>query len=115
MLILPVTRIPSPTIRSSDTFTTVTVEFLPQARTEWVEAIPFYNEQRSDLGFEFALEVDRTLERIVQYPHAWTLIAERTRRALVDRFPYGILYYVHADSIVVTAVMNLRQRPRSPD
>ena len=102
MLILPVTRIPSPTIRSSDTFTTVTVEFLPQARTEWVEAISFYNEQRSDLGFEFALKVDRTLARIVQYPHAGT-------------FDRGTLYYVHADSIVVTAVMNLRQRPRSPD
>ena len=85
MLILPVTRIPSPTIRSSDTFTTVTVEFLPQARTEWVEAISFYHEQRSDLGFEFALKVDRTLERIVQYPHAWTLIAERFTTSTLTR------------------------------
>jgi len=93
----------------------VTVEFLPQARTEWVEAISYYNEQRSDLGYEFALEVDRTLERVHQFPHAWALIAERTRRALVDRFPYGILYYVDGDTIVVTAVMNLRREPRSVD
>ena len=93
----------------------MTVEFLPQARTEWVEAVSFYNEQRSDLGYEFALEVDRTVERILQFPHAWTLIAARTRRALVDRFPYGILYYVHDDAIVVTAVMNLRQNPRAMD
>ena len=93
----------------------MTVEFLPQARTEWVEAISFYNEQRSDLGYEFALEVDRTVERILQFPYAWTLIAARTRRALVDRFPYGILYYVHDDAIVVTAVMNLRQNPRAMD
>ena len=82
----------------------MTVEFLPQARTEWVEAISYYNEQRSDLGHEFALEVDRTLERILQFPHAWALIGERTRRALVDRFPYGILYYVHGDAIVVTQI-----------
>ena len=33
----------------------------------------------------------------------------------LDRFPYGILYYVHGDAIVVTAVMNLRQKPRSMD
>ncbi len=93
----------------------MTVEFLPQARTEWAEAISYYNDQRSNLGYEFALEVDRTVERILQYPHAWTLIAKRTRRALVDRFPYGILYYVHGDVIIVTAVMNLRQEPRALD
>lgn len=91
----------------------MTVEFLPQARTEWAEAISYYNDQRSNLGYEFALEVDRTVERILQHPDAWTLIAKRTRRALVDRFPYGILYYVRGDAIIVTAVMNLRQRPRT--
>lgn len=91
----------------------MTVEFLPQARREWAEAISFYNEQRSNLGYEFAIEIDRTVERIRQHPHAWTLIATRTRRALVDRFPYGILYYVHGDVIVVTAVMNLRRKPRA--
>ena len=55
------------------------------------------------------------LERILQFPHAWVLVGERTRRALVDRFPYGILYYIHGEVIVVTAVMNLRQKPRSLD
>ena len=68
----------------------MTVEFLPQARTEWAEAIAYYNEQRSNLGYEFALEIDRTVARILQHPLAWTLVAKRTRRALVDRFPYGI-------------------------
>ena len=67
----------------------MTVEFLPQARTEWVEAISYYNEQRSDLGHEFALEVDRTLERILQFPRAWALIAERTRRAPSTDFLTG--------------------------
>ena len=67
----------------------MTVEFLPQARIEWADAISYYNDQRSNLGYEFALEVDRTVERILQHPHAWTLIAKRTRRALVDRFPYN--------------------------
>ena len=93
----------------------MTVEFLPQARTEWAEAIAYYNDQRSNLGYEFALEIDRTVERILQHPLAWTLVAKRTRRALVDRFPYGILYYVHGEAIVVTAVMNLRQEPRALD
>ena len=93
----------------------MTVEFLSQARLEWAEAISYYNGQRSNLGYEFALEIDRTVERILQHPHAWTLIAKRTRRALVDRFPYGVLYHVRGSTIVVTAVMNLRRKPRSLD
>lgn len=89
----------------------MTVRFVPQARAEWLEAIAYYNEQRTGLGYEFALEVDRTIERILQFPGAWQRISERTRRALIDRFPYGVLYTIDDDVILVTAVMNLRRRP----
>ena len=89
------------------------VRFLSQARAEWLDAVSYYNEQRAGLGYEFALQVDRTIERVVQFPEAWQQISGRTRRALIDRFPYGVLYTIDDDVIVVTAVMNLRRGPSS--
>jgi len=46
------------------------IEFLPPARAELTDAISYYNIQSEGLGYEFAAEVKRTLERIVQYPDA---------------------------------------------
>ncbi|TVQ26000.1 MAG: type II toxin-antitoxin system RelE/ParE family toxin [Spirochaetaceae bacterium] len=91
----------------------MTVEFLRKARIEWLEAIEYYNQERAALGFEFALEVDRTVSRIVQFPEAWARVGPRTRRALLDRFPYGLLYTLKPDRIVITAVMNLRRKPET--
>jgi len=47
------------------------IEFLPPAIAELTDAISYYNVQSEGLGYEFAAEVKRTLERIVQYPNAW--------------------------------------------
>ena len=91
----------------------MTVEFTTRAREEWSEAVDYYNEQRAGLGYEFVLEVERAIERVTQFPEAWAKIAPRTRRILLDRFPYGVLYYPEADRIVVTAVMNLRKKPEA--
>ena len=45
--------------------------FLSPARDELTEAIAYYNGQSEGLGYEFAAEVKKTLERIVKYPNAW--------------------------------------------
>ena len=47
------------------------IEFLPPAIAELTDAISYYNVQSEGLGYEFAAEVKRTLERIAQYPDAW--------------------------------------------
>jgi hypothetical protein len=90
----------------------MTVDFTSEARTEWLNAISYYNGQRSNLGFEFAIEVDRTLANIVEYPESWPLVGPRTRRSLVRRFPYAVMYYVHRDTILVVSVANLRRKPK---
>jgi plasmid stabilization system protein ParE len=89
------------------------IEFLDPARKELAEAIAYYNQQSEGLGFRFAVEVRRTLSRVVQYPQAWPLIAERTRRCRTSGFPYGILYQIREDMILIVAVMHLRRHPDS--
>jgi hypothetical protein len=89
------------------------IEFLDPAKKELVEAIAYCNEQSEGLGYRFAAEVERTLSRIVQYPHAWPPISKRTRRCRTIGFPYGVIYQVGEDVIFVVAVMHLHRHPDS--
>lgn len=89
------------------------VEFLDPAHEDLVEAIAHYSLQRAGLGLEFAAEVKRTIGRIVQFPEAWPLLSRRSRRCRTSRFPYGVIYQVRKDAIVVVAVMHLAQEPNS--
>jgi hypothetical protein len=82
------------------------------AEGEFAEAVDGYNEQCPGLGFEFAAEVQRTFERIRCHPTAWPVYSERSRRCLTDRFPYGVLYQVRGDHVLVGAILHLRRDPR---
>ena len=89
------------------------IEFLDPARKELAEAIAYYNRESEGLGYRFAAEMRGTLSRIVQYPQAWPLISERARRCRTKGFPYGVIYQVREDVILIVAVMHLRRHPDS--
>lgn len=89
------------------------VDFLQPAQAELVDAVAYYNLQSEGLGYEFAVEVKRTLGRIMQYPDAWSALSERTRRCRTSRFPYGVVYQVRGETILIVAVMHLHARPGS--
>ena len=89
------------------------VDFLRPAQAEFGDAIAYYNLQSEGLGYEFAAEVKRTLGRIILYPDAWSVLSERTRRCRTSRFPYGIVYQVRGETILIVAVMHLHARPGS--
>jgi hypothetical protein len=82
------------------------------AEKEFAEAVDYYNDQRSGLGYEFAAEVQRTFERIRQHPEAWSVLSSRARRCLTDRFPFGILYQLRGDCILVGGIMHLKRDPK---
>lgn len=89
------------------------IDFLQPAEEEFLEGVEYYNHQRKGLGFEFAVEVKRTLERIVRYPKAWAPLSERTRRCRTNRFPYGVIYQLRRESVLIVAIMDLRRDPKT--
>lgn len=86
-------------------------EFLEPAQIELEEEVKYYNEQQPDLGYDFAKEVADTIARILRYPEAWTKLSKRTRRCRTKRFPYGVVYQIRGDKILVVAVSHLRRKP----
>ena len=89
----------------------MTVEFLELAENELKEAVRFYNEQSEGLGFEFALEIQKTIERIIQYPEAWTKFSKRTRRCRCNNFPYGVVYCIKEGILLIVAIMHFKREP----
>lgn len=89
------------------------VEFLEPAAAELDAAIAYYNEQKPGLGIEFEDEVRHCIQRIADFPNAWSPLSPRTRRCRTRRFPYGVVYQAGGSAILVVAVMHLHREPQS--
>jgi toxin ParE1/3/4 len=85
--------------------------FDPEAEKEFEQAVDYYNECQEDLGFEFASEVYKSIDHILGFPKAWAKLSKNTRRCITDRFPYGVIYLIEDDEIIIIAIMQLQQRP----
>lgn len=89
----------------------MTFAFHPDAEREFDEAVAYYENCQPGLGMEFAAEVYAAIRRILRYPQAWATLSPGTRRCLTNRFPYGVVYEVKADTIRVVAIAHLHRRP----
>jgi plasmid stabilization system protein ParE len=89
------------------------IRFFGPAEAEFLEAVSFYNLQSEGLGYDVAVEVHRTIQRIIQHPEAWAKLSERTRRCRINRFPYGIIYQVREETLLIVAVMHLSRDPQA--
>lgn len=86
-------------------------EFHPDARLEYLKAITYYEERQAGLGGRFVLEIQDVIQRIVEAPHRWRSMEGEIRRCLANKFPYGVLYSVEADYVLLLAVMHHSRKP----
>ncbi len=54
----------------------------------------------------------QTTRNLVNFPGTWPELQSGIHRCLARRFPYGVLYFMNQNEILILAVMNLH---RSPD
>jgi plasmid stabilization system protein ParE len=84
---------------------------LEPAQRELQAAIDYYEHESPGLGGRFLDEFELTLERVLQYPQAWARISENHCRCRTRRFPYGVIYFVEGDVVVISALMHLHRHP----
>jgi toxin ParE1/3/4 len=85
---------------------------LKAASEEFAAAILWYDEQRPGLGGEFFDAVVHAISLIQEQPEIGTPSPDqRTRRVLVQRFPYQVVYRLAVDEIVIVAIAHSKRRP----
>lgn len=87
------------------------IRLLLPAQRELDEAFDYYEEQRNGLGREFLEEVLSALKRIKLNPTAWAPFSNRTFRCVTKRFPYGIIYQVRDEMVLVIAIAHQHRKP----
>jgi len=89
------------------------IRLVSVARAELQDALDWYGSQSQGLGEEFLAEFDQTVRRIRRFPESCPVLKGEMRRALLNRFPYGLWYAIEVDSLVVYAVAHLHREPHS--
>jgi plasmid stabilization system protein ParE len=85
--------------------------FHPEAKNELNQVVDYYENCQPGLGLDFLEEVYAAIQRILLFSEAWTELSSNTRRCLVNRFPYGIIYQRKSDLIRIIAIMHLNKKP----
>ena len=80
--------------------------FHPDAKLELEEVILFFESCRKGIGSDFLHEVDLSINRILEYPEAWSKLSDNTRRCRLNRFPYGIIYTIR-DNEILTNILGI--------
>lgn len=89
----------------------MTFEFHPDAESEFIASIAYYEECQEDLGLDFAREIYEAIQSIIINPEIWPFINNNIRRRLVNRFPFAVLYSSEGSKIYILAVMHLKRKP----
>lgn len=90
----------------------VEIRVRPRARSDLEEATQWYESQRTGLGSDFLDEVERAFGKIAENPFVYPEVHRETRRALLQRFPFGVFYRVTKQAVTVISVMHSSRDPR---
>lgn len=87
------------------------VALAPAAEVDIREAFTWYRERNALIADAFRVEVFDAIDRIGEAPLGRTADAGGLRKRVLHRFPYSVIYEVHADTVTVLAVAHHRRRP----
>ncbi len=83
-----------------------------KALKEIEEAWRWYERRREGLGDDFVLCVEESLEKISRNPKLYPAVHKNIHRSLIHRFPYGVLYFIGKNKIVVVGVFHGNRNPK---
>jgi plasmid stabilization system protein ParE len=87
------------------------VQIHPDALEEAKAAVEWYRERSPRAAESFVNELSGALQRISEHPGLYFLSEFGTRRVLLHKFPYLVVFRETANGIEVIAVAHGRRRP----
>jgi plasmid stabilization system protein ParE len=91
---------------------TPTITVRPEAASDVEEAYRWYERASHGLGDEFLEAVRSALDLVSERPEQFPVVYRSTRRVLVRKFPYSLLYRIEPGAILLVAVFHAKRDPR---
>jgi len=82
-----------------------------EAEGDLKEAFAWYEDKRTGLGYDFLLQVDVGINFINRNPEIHPIEYKSTRKHVIKRFPYKIIYLVEEVKIIILAVIHGKRKP----
>ena len=90
----------------------MTVWFHPDAETEHLETVVYYETRRPGLGAHYLAAFEQVVEAVRENAHRYRIVREPDiRRAPLARFPLSIIYRETSERIEILAVAHHKRRP----
>jgi plasmid stabilization system protein ParE len=85
--------------------------FTPAARADLISALNWYEIHAPHVAPQFQSALRATLARIAENPRQFAVEYRRTRRALLRRFPYFVVFRETEEGVYVIAVFHTSRDP----
>jgi plasmid stabilization system protein ParE len=87
------------------------IDVHPEAVAEAHAAAQWYRERSALAADAFLAELDRSVERIAENPEMYPSYVRGTRRYLLQRFPFYLVYREIAGRLEIVAIAHGRRKP----
>lgn len=92
----------------------LTVIYSPSAEIDVQKAVLWLNTGPARLGSEFIDELYRLEQRICRHPNMYQRFRGASRRAVLSRFDFAVVYRPTPNRIEIVAVLHCRLDPHTP-
>jgi toxin ParE1/3/4 len=83
----------------------------PAALAELKSAVVWYQSQNQTAAINFVAELDRAVELVIASPVRWPTGDHNTRKFVLRRYPFAVIYREREGVVQVLAVAHGRRRP----
>ena len=87
-----------------------TLRIRTEAREEIDSAFEWYFQRSPKAADAFLAEVDASLAQIASHPQLHPCYTENTRRRIMEKFPYSVVFQEKGDIVVVIALAHAKRR-----
>jgi len=89
---------------------------LQEAEKELLAATLWYEDRQEGLGTAFSNQVFETIARVGKEPLRYAVyegkkLDRELRRAMVDRFPYVLIFEIRKSEVLIVAIVHTSRRP----
>ena len=85
--------------------------YTQEALDERDAAFRWHQEQKDSLGLSFLAHLEYLVNNIVDFPSSAREYADGSRRAVMRKFPFVVVYTIEGDAVVITAIFHTSRNP----